>query len=153
MPVVHGSRLGDQPGLVKHRNHLLRQGPLLQIPEVALQLGEIADTDDDAVVPAILDVERGVMHHPAQCRLEQRQPVFLHHRLNQLQRLKRRVLKVPVPVVGARVALFAEAAFRRDDVLGFVFAGKDSASERVVDDDFQAVSSTSGDELRLDRSC
>lgn len=122
MPVIRRRGLGDQPRLVQHGDDLIRKRALLQIAEIALELGEAADANDDAVVPAILDVERRVVHEPSQRRLEQREAMLLDDGLDQPQRLERRVLEVPVAVVLARGVLVAVAALFRDDVLGLVFA-------------------------------
>lgn len=108
--------------MVQHGDDLIRKRALLQIAEIALELGEAADANDDAVVPAILDVERRVVHEPSQRRLEQREAMLLDDGLDQPQRLERRVLEVPVAVVLARGVLVAVAALFRDDVLGLVFA-------------------------------
>ena len=69
MPVVRSRRLCDLPRLIQCFQDLSGQRSLLNILQIALELGLAAHTDDDSIV-AIGNIELGVVNHPSESRLE-----------------------------------------------------------------------------------
>lgn len=78
MPVIRRRGLAHHPRLIQRLQHLLRQGPLLGVLQVPLQLLQAAHTDDDAVaaLAAGFHVQGGVVRQPAQGGLDHGEVVF-----------------------------------------------------------------------------
>lgn len=150
MPVVGSGRLRDLPRLIEHLHNLLGQGTLLNILQIALKLTLAAHTDNDTIVPAVFDVELRVVNHPPKRRLQQRQVMLLHNRLNERQSLERGVFEVAFAVHASACAFgIAETAAGRH-VGGLVFAAEEAARDGVVDYDVEAVAAAGGDEFGFD---
>lgn len=91
------------------------------------------------------------MHAPPQGNLQQREIVLLGHRLNQPQGIEGGVFEISLPIQEARLRGVAVTAFRWD--LGaLVLPGEYTASERVVDDDVDAIAVARRDDLLFERS-
>lgn len=87
--------------MIEGLHHLVRQRALLQVREVAFELFETADTNNDTVVTVFADTrhaELGVMYDPAQSGLKKSQVMLLDDRLNVTQSLKGRILEVAVAI-------------------------------------------------------
>lgn len=66
MPGVRAGALSDNPGSIESLDDVLGQRPLLQIHNVLIQLRQLADSKDDAVVPSVLGKFQGrVVDEPA----------------------------------------------------------------------------------------
>lgn len=148
MPVARALGFSNHPSLVKCLDNLLWQRSLLQIQKVRLQLIEAANSNDDAVVSA-LDLQRGVVHHPPQSRLDKAEVVLLNHRLNHSKRIKGRVLEIPLSIHLAHFAYAIAVPAFRGYVAGLVFAAEEAAGKRVIDDNVKTVPATGRDEFWL----
>lgn len=150
--VCRRSCLANHPRLIQRLDNIVRQRPLLQIRKIALQLLETTDANNDAVISTFDScLELRVMNTPSQCNLKQRQVMFLSSFLCNPKSLKRRVFEVAIAVHCAdAVSLGPEPAFVRLDVFGLDLAGKEATSQRVVDDNVDAILTACGNELRLD---
>ena len=149
MPVVRSRRLCDLPRLVQSLQDLSGQRSLLNILQVALELGLAAHTNDDAVV-TVENVELGVVDDPSESRLKQSEIVLLHDRLNDCQRLESGVLEVSLPVHAAAGAFLVAETAALGHVGGLVLAAEEAAGDGVVDYDVETVAAAGGDELGFD---
>lgn len=153
MPIVRCLGFGDHPRLVNSIHHILGQGSLLQVIQIAIQLLQARDTNNHTVVASILDIERAVVHRPPERRLDQTQPFVLAHRLlDGAQRVEGAILEIPCPVVRARGSAVAEPSFQRArvDVGARDLAREQAARDRVVHDDVEAVAAARGHKLGVD---
>lgn len=153
MPIVGRFSLGNQPRLVNSIHHVRREWSFLEVVQVSVQLLEARDTNDDAVVAAVLDVECTVVHSPTQGRFNEGQTLVLANGLfNGAQRLKSAVFKVAASVCVASGVLVAEAALEllRINVLALDLAAEQTTGNRVVHDDIKAIAMARRHQLRVD---
>ena len=150
MPVVRSRRLCNLPRLVQGLQDLLGQRTLLNILQVALELCLAADTNDNAIVATVLDVELRVVDDPSEGCLEQSQVVLLYDWLDDGERLESGVLEVSLPVHAAASTFLVAETTTFGHIGGLVFAAEETSGDGVVDHDVQAVAAAGGDEFGFD---
>ena len=148
MPVIGRRPTDDGPRLIERLDDLVRQRSLFQIRQVLVQLLITRHADNDPVVPALVGKpELRMMHHPSQRRLHHRQPRLLHRRLDDPQRLKRRILEVPFPVQPTHGADGVTVSPFLRHVRRLVFPAEDAAGNGVVGDVVEAEAAEDGEEF------
>jgi hypothetical protein len=145
MPIIRCRRLRNLPRLVQRLQHLLRQRALLDILQIPLKLRLTANANNDAIVPAVLDIELRVVNDPSESRLQQSEIVLRDDRLDDGESLESGVFEVAFAVHSAAGAFCVREAAARWYVGCFVFSAEETAGYWVVDYDVEAVAAAGGD--------
>lgn len=152
MPVVGSSGLGDQPTIIESLHDLFRQRTLLAVLEVSLELLQAAHAHDDAVIPAVLDVQAAVMDAPSEGGFNHGQIVLLHDGLDDAQSFPSGVFEISGAVHGAHFSDRVAVSTLGGNLAGLVLSGENATCNWVVDDNVQTVATAGGNELCVERA-
>jgi hypothetical protein len=145
MPIIRRRRLRNLPRLIQRVQHLLRQWSLLNILQIPLKLRLTRHTNNNPIIPAILDIKLRVVDDPSESRLQQSEIVLCDDGLDDGESFESGVFEVAFAVHSAAGAFCVREAAARWHVGCFVFSAEEPAGYGVVDYDVQAVAAAGGD--------
>jgi hypothetical protein len=145
MPIIRRRRLRNLPRLIQRVQHLLWQRPLLNILQIPLKLRLTTNTNNNPIVPAVLNIKLRVVDDPSESRLQQSEIVLSDNGLDDSESLERGVFEVAFAVHSTPGAFCVREAAAGRHVGCFVFSAEEPAGYGVVDYDVQAVAAAGGD--------